>query len=163
MTSGTTHRPAATSTRMMFARVALAAPLLAGVAAACGDSSSPRPLSAEAQEGQAVARRAGCAGCHGDANGGATVGPSWVGLWGTDVTLDDGRLVRADAVLVPPRPPRRSLHSGDNEFVRTAVRDPDAQRPEGTWLHMPTFGERQVSEADLEALIAYIRELGPSS
>ena len=146
MTSGTTHRPAATSTRMMFARVALAAPLLAGVAAACGDSSSPRPLSAEAQEGQAVARRAGCAGCHGDANGGATVGPSWVGLWGTDVTLDDGSVVRFD-----------------EEFVRTAVRDPDAQRPEGTWLHMPTFGERQVSEADLEALIAYIRELGPST
>lgn len=147
MNPGTTQRPSATCTRMKFARVALAAPLLAGAVSACGaDGSSSRTLSAQAQEGEAVARRAGCAGCHGGADGGATVGPSWVGLWGTQVTLDDGSTVEFD-----------------EQFVRTAVRDPDAQRPEGTWLHMPAFGERQVSEADLQALIAYLRELGPSS
>ena len=132
---------------MVVARVARAAPLLAGAVAACGADAAPsRQLSVEAQKGEAVARRAGCAGCHGGADGGATIGPSWVGLWGTGVTLDDGTVVEFD-----------------EQFVRTAVRDPDAQRPEGTWLHMPAFSERQVSEADLQALIVYLRELGPSS
>ena len=43
-------------------------------------------------------------------------GPLWGRLQrGEDVTLDDGRLVRADAVLVPPRPPRRIVVGGDND------------------------------------------------
>ncbi|WP_338760411.1 ribonuclease Z [Massilia sp. METH4] len=64
-------------------------------------------------------------------------GPLWGTLQGgADVTLQDGRVVRAADVLLPPRRPRRIVIAGDNdrpELLADAVRDADVLVHEATY------------------------------
>ena len=117
----------------------------AAVVACADDGSSSPPLTGAAADGQALFNQKGCVGCHGGSGGGATVGPSLVGLWGTTITLDDGSTV-----------------TFDGDYVRNSVRDPDSQRPEGDWMHMPMFDERQLTDDELSAIVAYLEALGSS-
>ncbi len=85
----------------------------------------------------------GCATCHrSDVQG---RGPNLVGLYNTDVMLEDGRTVRAD----------------DN-YVREAILDPTAKIVKGFKPIMPTF-QGIVSDEQLNALVAYIKSLAQPS
>jgi len=106
------------------------------VVSACG-ASGPE-LSDAAAEGQAVLRAYGCAACHGE-NGEGDVGPALEGLFGTEVDLEDGSSVEADEA-----------------YLRRAILEPDAQVVAGFTISMPVTS---LSEAEVEALIAYIKEL----
>jgi cytochrome c oxidase subunit 2 len=113
--------------------------LLAGTA--CGGSSRAE-LSTEGERGRRIANTSGCASCHG-ADGSGGVGPKFVGLYGSEVTLADGSTVVAD-----------------DEYLRRSITDPEIQLVDGyTGLIMPTSG---LSADDIEAVLAYIRELGPA-
>ena len=66
----------------------------AGAVDGTGDGAAVE-LSAAGQRGEDVYRTSGCAGCHGSSGEGA-VGPPLVGLYGSDVELEDGTTVVAD-------------------------------------------------------------------
>ena len=91
-----------------------------------------------AQYGFALFRRLGCSGCH---EAGSTVhAPRLEGLFGRTVHLQDGRSVRAD-----------------ENYLRDSILLPRKDIVAGFEPVMPSFAG-QVSEEDLQALIAYLRD-----
>jgi cytochrome c oxidase subunit 2 len=116
-------------------------PLLAAVVVlgACGgDAASDVELSARAEEGRSVMRSSGCAACHG-AQGDGGVGPAFLGLFGSTVTLDDGTSVTAD-----------------RQYLYESITDPDAKIVDDHRVPMP---ENDLDDAEVEAIIDYIVEL----
>ena len=107
------------------------------VAAACGGSSRAE-MSPEGERGRRIANTSGCGSCHG-ADGEGGVGPQLAGLYGSTVTLADGSTVVAD-----------------DAYIRRSITDPDADRVKGYTVTMPVSG---LSEDEIEAVLAYIREL----
>jgi cytochrome c oxidase subunit II len=118
--------------------------VLAASAVACGGGgndaglSSTKPAS-PATRGEAIAESEGCVSCH-SADGTELVGPTWKGLWGSTVTLTDGRQVLAD-----------------QSYVERSVRNPQADVVRGYAAVMPTLG---LTQAELDDLVAYIESLG---
>lgn len=92
--------------------------------------------------GKQLVARLGCTACHSTSQQ-RIVGPGWGGLYDSTVHLDDGSTVTADPA-----------------YIRRSVRDPGAQivqgYPRGT---MPVFDEKQLSDEDLDAVLAYIESL----
>ena len=110
--------------------------------AACGGGSDADPeLSPTADAGRSLTRRNGCAACHGS-NGQGGVGPTFVGLFGTEVPLDDDTSVLAD-----------------EGYLRKSITDPGTQKVAGYGLPMPT---NNLSAAEIDQIVAYIVELGVS-
>jgi cytochrome c oxidase subunit 2 len=108
------------------------------VTASCGDDADG-DLSEAARNGRDLARSNGCAACHGnDGQGG--VGPSWVGLAGSEVELEDGTTVIAD-----------------RDYLYRSIADPDAEVVAGYSLRMPTNG---LDDDQIADVVAYIEELG---
>jgi len=107
-------------------------------AAACGGGDGGPELSEQAREGRRLYNSSGCAGCHGrEADGG--VGPSLVGIAGTERTLVDGTTVIAD-----------------DAYLTRALTDPDAEIVAGYSLRMP--GNR-LNATEVAAIVAYMKEL----
>jgi len=95
-------------------------------------------LSPVAEEGKRISADSGCAGCHGgDGQGG--IGPAWAGLYSSTVELEGGATVTAD-----------------DAYLRRAITDPAAEKAAGFTVAMP---ENQLNTEDVEAVVAYIREL----
>lgn len=126
-------------------RPALAAvtTLLLAVVTACGSSGAPASsdLSPEAASGQEIAAQNGCNNCH-STDGRNGTGPTWQGLAGSTVTLDDGTTVTAD-----------------DAYLRRSITDPSAQRVDGAAAIMPEFN---LSPAEVDDLVAYIKSLSGS-
>lgn len=120
--------------RLLAIATVLATPSLA---TACGDDGPP--LTGAAEAGRDVARSKGCAACHGR-NGEGSVGPSWVGLYGSTVTLDGGATVLAD-----------------DDYLRRSITNPAGEIVADYTLVMP---ENNLDDGQVEAVVAYIRELG---
>jgi cytochrome c oxidase subunit 2 len=76
--------------------------------------------------------------CHGN-NGEGGIGPAWIGLAGSEVALEDGSTVIADA-----------------EYLRRSIVDPDSQIVAGYTIRMP---KTELTESEVAALVAYIEEL----
>lgn len=91
-----------------------------------------------AQYGFARFRELGCSGCH--AAGSTVHAPSLRGLIGREVHLQDGRTIVAD-----------------ENYIRDSILLPRKDVVAGFDPVMPSFAG-QVSEEDIQALIAYIRE-----
>jgi cytochrome c oxidase subunit II len=92
-----------------------------------------------ASQGEKLFQKYACNTCHtNDATG---RGPVLVGLYGKDVTLSDGSVVKAD----------------DN-YIRESILNPQAKIVQGFTGIMPTF-QGQVNEDDLLKLLAYIKSL----
>jgi cytochrome c oxidase subunit 2 len=90
-----------------------------------------------AQYGFARFRELGCSGCH---TAGSTVhAPSLRGLIGREVHLQDGRTIVAD-----------------ENYIRDSILVPKKDVVAGFDPVMPSFAG-QVSEEDIQALVAYIR------
>jgi len=85
----------------------------------------------------------GCASCH--AGGPAQRGAKLEGIFNTDVKLVGGATVKAD-----------------ENYIRNSILNPASQVVEGFQPIMPTF-KGQVTEEQLNALVAYIKSLSPSA
>lgn len=85
---------------------------------------------------------AGCIGCHGTKGQGG-VGPKWVGLYGSQVRLDDGTTVTADA-----------------DYLTRAIKDPASQLVAGYNVNMPV---NHLTDAEVAVLVAYIQSLATST
>jgi mono/diheme cytochrome c family protein len=93
----------------------------------------------DAAAGEAIAQ-AQCMTCH-TIDGSTLVGPTWQGLYGHEVTLEDGSTVTAD-----------------DEYIRESIVDPNAKIVEGFPAAMPTF-DGVLSDEQITDLIAYIKTL----
>jgi cytochrome c oxidase subunit 2 len=89
--------------------------------------------------GRQLFQQLGCASCH--RSNGQGVGPNLEGVFGKPVQLSDGRTVVAD-----------------ENYVRNQILNPGAQTVAGYKPIMPSF-QGQVSEDNLDALVAYIKSL----
>jgi cytochrome c oxidase subunit 2 len=114
-------------------------PILSVVAAAllgvaCGKEREPQgPMS----EGQRVMLASGCTACHGpDGEGG--VGPSWKGLYQSQITLADGSKVVAD-----------------DAYLAEAIRDPSAKQVKGYGPMPPN----SLDDTEVQAVVDFIKSL----
>ncbi len=85
-----------------------------------------------------VAVDAGCASCH-SVDGRRSQGPTWKGLAGSEVVLQDGTVVLADEA-----------------YIRRAIEDPAAEVRQGFSL-MP---EQDLTQDQVDQLVQYIESLG---
>jgi cytochrome c oxidase subunit 2 len=108
--------------------------------ASCSSSSSSAPvdLSPEAAAGREISITAGCASCHGE-NGEGRVGPKWVGLADSQVTLSDGTVVTAD-----------------DAYLYESTKYPGEKKRRGASGIMPA---NKLTDAEIASIIAYIRAL----
>jgi cytochrome c553 len=125
-------------------------------AAACTGTALPSPTLAPTDtplprgdalivRGEALTRSASptaCVTCH-STDGATKVGPTWRGIYGSEVTLADGTTVTVD-----------------DEFIRESIVDPNAKVVEGFPADvMPQSYRQNLSDEDIEAVIAYIKSL----
>jgi cytochrome c oxidase subunit 2 len=93
---------------------------------------------ASATPGRSIAERNGCLSCH-SLDGSRRAGPSWKGLYGSHVELEDGRVVVAD-----------------EEYLDRAIREPGREVVKGFAASMPLVS---LSDQDRQQVIEYIRSL----
>ncbi len=93
-----------------------------------------------AERGRTVAEKHACFSCH-TTDGQPHIGPTWQGLYGSMVTLDDGTRVRADAA-----------------YLTESMMDPLAKVVKGFKPVMPTF-QGSLSQPDTAAVVEFIRSL----
>jgi len=104
------------------------------IVAACG-SPSPSP-----EAGQNLAVTKGCSACHAVDAMSNKIGPTWVGLYGSQVELDDGSFVTADEA-----------------YLREAILEPSAKITKGySKGSMPGIS---LTEEETNSLIAYIKSV----
>ena len=98
-------------------------------------------LPALADRGQELFTHEACSGCHW-ADSGASTGPSFHGLYGSDVTLQSGEVVKAD-----------------DRYLLTAILAPDAQVVKGysQGLMSSRIAAEHITRDEAKALIAYIK------
>lgn len=101
------------------------------------------PSGSLAENGQTLFQQLGCSTCHRfDVQG---RGPNLTGIFGKPVALEDGRTVIAD-----------------ENYVRESILSPAAKIVSGFKPIMPSF-QGQVSEDQLNSLVAYIKSLAAAS
>ena len=118
--------------------LATALTLLALGACSSSSSSAPADLSPEAAAGREISISAGCASCHGE-DGNGRVGPKWIGLADSQVTLSDGTVVTAD-----------------DGYLYESIKDPGAKKRRGASGIMPA---NKLTDEEIASIIAYIRAL----
>jgi cytochrome c1 len=113
--------------------------------ASCGDDASQEVTLSEAGErGRAVAEAKGCGSCH-SVDGARSMGPTWQGLAGSEVALEGGETVVADAA-----------------YLEQAIREPRSQVRAGFENLMPNaYGD--LTDAEVADLVAYLTDLAPTS
>jgi len=113
---------------------------LVAILGACSSSSTSAPvdLSPEAAAGREISINAGCASCHG-ADGNGNVGPKWISLADSQVTLSDGTVVTAD-----------------DDYLYTSIKEPGAMKRRGAVGIMPS---NKLTDQEIASIIAYIRAL----
>jgi cytochrome c oxidase subunit 2 len=118
--------------------LATAVALLAPGACSSSSSSAPADLSPEAAAGREISISAGCASCHGE-DGDGRVGPKWIGLADSQVTLSDGTVVTAD-----------------DAYLYESIKDPGAKKRRGASGIMPA---NKLTDEEIASIIVYIRAL----
>jgi cytochrome c oxidase subunit II len=81
-----------------------------------------------------------CSSCH-TINGSVRVGPSWLGLWGTDEKLEDGRTAHVDAA-----------------YIRKSIVDPLADIVAGFPHAMPSYAQT-LTDPEIDDLVTLIYSL----
>ena len=129
--------------------------LLAGALAACGGDDSGGSAattgsggsattgggasSDQVAAGKALAHDRGCPTCH-STSGASGTGPTWKGLYGSEVELSDGTKVAADDL-----------------YIKESITDPSAKIVKGFPNVMPQFN---LTPEEQDQLVAYIKSLG---
>lgn len=105
-------------------------------------SVAPAPGASEGGDpvllGQNLAKSKACVACH-SVDGSASVGPGWKGLWGRTEQFADGS--------------RELMHEA---ALRREIVEPAARQVQG---YPPVMPKSELSEAEVAALLAYIRSL----
>jgi cytochrome c oxidase subunit II len=101
----------------------------------------PTGQATPAERGARLAKDSGCLSCH-SVDGSRVVGPTWLGLYGSQRQLEDGSTVVAD-----------------EQYLRQSILDPQSQIVAGYPNVMPA-AYSSLSDEDLTAIIAYIKSLG---
>jgi cytochrome c2 len=111
---------------------------LAGLGACTGNE--PKGL---AETGKILSVQKGCVSCH-TTDGRPSVGPTWKGIYGSKVVLDDGRTVTANET-----------------YLTESILHPTAKTVKGfTAGQMETVvKENSITPDQVKALIAYIKSL----
>lgn len=86
----------------------------------------------------------GCAACH-SVDGSARVGPTWKGIYGTQVKVTTNGAVREVTI--------------DDEYIRRAILDPNADVVEGFPANVMPPQRGNVTDAEVDQLIEYIKSL----
>jgi cytochrome c oxidase subunit II len=90
-------------------------------------------------QGQLLSVKNGCVGCH-SVDGSSGVGPTWFGLYGSEVHLADGSTIIAD-----------------DAFITESILDPKAKEVAGfSPTTMPAF---ELTDEEIANIIAYIKTL----
>ncbi len=117
----------------------------AGQAAAATAPAAPATADAQAQDpvarGRQLVSDLGCVACHASDRK-RTVGPGWGGVSGHEVQLADGTTVTADEA-----------------YLVRSIRQPDAQIVAGYPPHVMPSYDALIDEADMKAIVAYLRSL----
>lgn len=93
------------------------------------------------EQGKKLVSAKGCVSCH-SVDGTVKLGPSFKGLYGSDVTLANGSQVKAD-----------------ENYLRESIFEPRARIVQGfEHIPMPTF-KGQVTELEMSAIITYLKNL----
>ena len=93
-----------------------------------------------AELGKQLYTQRGCNACH-SIDGSSLVGPTWKGLYGHEVVLQDGTKVTAD-----------------ENYIREAILEPQAKMVKGFGPVMPSF-KGVIGDNEISDLIAYIKTL----
>ena len=93
-----------------------------------------------AEKGKALVAAKGCIACH-SADGSRMVGPSYKGIYGTDVKLADGSIVKVD-----------------DAYIRESIENPMAKIVAGFPPTMPVY-KGIVKEEEIVAITEYIKSL----
>jgi cytochrome c oxidase subunit 2 len=120
-------------------RSVVATIVLGATVVACGSNGDEPTLSPAGEAGRDIVRSNGCAACHGR-NGQGGPGPSFVGLYGSEVELKDDTFVTAD-----------------DDYLYRAISDPSAELVAGYGFPMP---ENDLTDEQIASVIDFIRELG---
>ena len=118
--------------------LATAVALLTLGACSSSSSSAPADLSPEAAAGREISISAGCASCHGE-DGNGRIGPKWIGLADSQVTLSDGTVVTAD-----------------DAYLYESIKDPGAKKRRGASGIMPA---NNLTDEEIASIIVFIRAL----
>lgn len=126
--------------------VGVAMGLFAAGMMGCGDDPEPVAvvLSEAGERGKVVAEANGCVHCH-TSSGSRSTGPTWRDLAGTEIQLADGSTVVAD-----------------DDYLRRAIIDPRSEVRDGFPNIMPA-AYSNLTEAEVDDLLAYLRDLSPSA
>jgi cytochrome c oxidase subunit 2 len=92
------------------------------------------------EKGASLSEVQGCLSCH-SVDGSDQVGPTWLGLFGSERQLEDGSTVLAD-----------------DAYLRTAILDPESQVVVGFPKIMPA-AYSFLSDEDMDAIVEYIKSL----
>jgi hypothetical protein len=118
----------------------------ASLAAPAGDAAAAGADPQLVAKGQQLATQMGCIACH-TPTGAAGAGPTWKGLAGSQVTLDNGQTVTAD-----------------DAYLHESILEPDAKIHRGYARGVmaaavtPVMPQLQ-ADGNVDALIAYIKSL----
>lgn len=93
-----------------------------------------------AEKGKALTTAKGCVACH-SSDGSKLVGPSYKGIFGTDVKLADGSTVKID-----------------ENYIRESIENPTAKVVEGYPPSMPPY-KGLLNEEEIMAITEYIKSL----
>jgi cytochrome c oxidase subunit II len=97
---------------------------------------------AAAARGETIAANTGCLACH-TADGATSSGPTWKGLAGSSRPLESGETVMAD-----------------DAYLGRSITDPLADVVAGFDPVMPTTYSDQLTEAEIDDLVEYVKSLG---
>lgn len=128
----------------LFAIIAVAIPMVIIASSLTGSGSTAAPPATDSPGGgdQPPAASVACLACH-TSDGTDSVGPTWLGLAGSDRDLESGETVVAD-----------------DAYLRESIVDPSAKIVAGFSPIMPEGYEDQLSEEEINELISYINSLG---
>ncbi len=105
----------------------------AALIAQATDDADPNPSPAR---GQKLYSQIGCSGCH-SLDGAKGIGPTWKGVYGSQVPLSDGSVVTAD-----------------DAYIRESIKFPLKKIVEGFKPGMPDFG---LTDKQINDLLAFIK------
>jgi cytochrome c oxidase subunit 2 len=112
------------------------APVAAAAVAPAAGAATGEALVAQ---GKALAESKACVACH-TVDGSPRVGPTWKGLFGKTETMENGTTATVDET-----------------YLKDFIRNPQARVVKGFAPMMPKI---EMSDAELEALVAYIKSYG---
>ena len=99
------------------------------------------PPGLTAADGERLVGATGCIACH-STDGSILVGPSWQGLAGSERTFEDGSTAIADA-----------------PYIKNSIIDPASQIVADFTPLMPAIYGDVLSDAEIDAVVAYIQTL----